>query len=298
MVKRTLYFGNPAYLHKRQQQLKVIKPNDDTELGSIPIEDIGVVVLDNPRITLSHALMQAFIENNVALITCNEKHHPSGLMLNLDGHSAQAERFRYQIEATEPLKKQLWQQTIHQKVKNQAEVLRLAGQDNKKLLALLPQIKSGDSTNVEARAAAVYWKLLLGKDFIRDRYGLFPNSHLNYIYAILRAMVARALVSSGLLPTLGIFHSNKYNAYALADDVMEPYRPFADLLVYHLMEEGEIDDDELSTDEKAQLLSVATLDVNIAKRKSPLMMAISRTTSSLEECFEGKRRRIIYPELS
>ncbi|MBN2237651.1 MAG: type II CRISPR-associated endonuclease Cas1 [Bacteroidales bacterium] len=297
MIKRTLYFGNPAYLHKKQQQLKVINPEDNEELGSIPIEDIGAVLLDNPQITITHALMAALLERNTAIISCDEKHLPVGLMLPLDGNTIQTERFRYQIDASEPLKKNLWAQTVKAKIENQAAVLRLAGIENKRLLALIPQIQSGDPDNVEGRAASVYWKLLFDDiEFTRDRFGTFPNPHLNYCYAILRAIVARGLVGSGLLPTLGIHHSNKYNAYCLADDIMEPYRPFCDWLVYKMLIGNTITDDEITREHKAQLLTIAAVDIQIDGKKSPLMVGLARTTHSLAECFEGKRRKIIYPE--
>ncbi len=297
MIKRTLYFGNPAYLHKNLMQLKVMNPADNSELGSIPLEDVGVVVLDNPQITITHALMAALIERNVALISCDEKHLPVGLMLPLDGNTIQTERFRLQIDASEPLKKNLWAQTVKAKIENQAKVLQLAGIDDKRLLALVPQIQSGDPDNIEGRAASVYWKLLFEElPFVRDRFGLMPNAHLNYGYAILRAIVARALVGSGLLPTLGIHHSNKYNAYCLADDIMEPYRPFCDLIVYQMVKNEEITGDDLSKEHKAKLLSIATVDVMIDGKKSPLMVGLPRTSNSLFECFDGSRRKIIYPE--
>lgn len=299
MIKRTLYFGNPAYLSKRDQQLKVSDPVTQTEIGSVPLEDIAVVLLDHPQITLTHALMADLIDRNVALISCDTRHLPSGLMLPLDGNHVQTERFRVQIAASEPLLKNLWAQTIKAKIENQAALLGRKRIDAKQLLALVPQIKSGDPDNTEGRAASVYWKLLLGgSGFTRDRYGIEPNAHLNYCYAILRGIVARALVSSGLLPTLGIFHRNKYNAYCLADDVMEPYRPFCDELVYEMFASGAIDSEEISREQKVRLLSVATCDVLIGGKKSPLMVALSRTTNSLYECFEGSRRKIVYPEFA
>ncbi|WP_430812740.1 MULTISPECIES: type II CRISPR-associated endonuclease Cas1 [unclassified Carboxylicivirga] len=297
MIKRTLYFGNPAYLHKQQQQLKVSEPKTKNELGSVPIEDIGVVLLDNPRITITHALMSALLERNAALISCDEKHMPTGLMLPLDGHTLQSERFREQLNASEPLKKNLWQQTVKAKVENQADLMARFGIESKRLKALVPQVQSGDPDNVEGRAASVYWKMLFeNEEFIRHRYGEAPNAHLNYCYAILRAIVARALVSSGLLPTLGIFHRNKYNAYCLADDIMEPYRPFCDELVYQMWQEGEIESEEITREHKAKMLSIATVDVLFDNKKSPLMVGLSRTTNSLYECFEGSRRRIVYPQ--
>ncbi|MCZ4694461.1 type II CRISPR-associated endonuclease Cas1 [Ancylomarina euxinus] len=297
MIKRTLYFGNPAYLRRQDGQLKVLLPKEKTELASIPIEDIGVMVLDHPQVTLSQALLSYLISSNVALISCNEKHHPVGLFLPLDGNSVQSERFKVQLDASEPLKKQLWAQTVGAKVENQARLLERFGLDAKRLHVLIPQIKSGDSENVEARAAKIYWGALFeNHDFVRERFGDVPNPQLNYAYAIMRACVARALVSSGLLPTLGIFHRNKYNAYCLADDIMEPYRPYCDEVVMQMFYDGELEDDKLTKEQKAKILSVLTTDVVFTGKKSPLMVGISRTTSSLYECFAGERRKIVYPE--
>lgn len=297
MIKRTIYFGNPAYLHKKDQQLKIIDTETQDEKASIPLEDIAVVILDHPQLTITHALLSDLLDRNVALVSCDSSHLPSGLMLPLDGHHIQTERFRTQLAASEPLLKNLWAQTVKAKVENQADMLLRASIESKQLRALIPQIKSGDPDNIEGRAASVYWKLVYGADgFTRDRYGMAPNAHLNYCYAILRAMVARALVSSGMLPTMGIHHRNKYNAYCLADDVMEPYRPFCDELVYQLYLSGCIDSEEINREHKARLLSIATCDVMIDGKRSPLMVALSRTTNSLFECFEGSRRKIVYPE--
>ena len=296
MIKRTLYFGNPAYLRMKDRQLKVIDPETNSEKASVPIEDIAVLVLDHPQLTITHALMADIIDRNVALISCDSRHLPSGLMLPLDGNHVQTERFRKQINASEPLLKNLWAKTVKAKIENQAALLKRLNFDNKRLLAFVPQIRSGDPENMEGRAASVYWKILFEEhDFTRERYGTEPNQHLNYCYAILRAIVARALVSSGLLPTLGIFHRNKYNAYCLADDIMEPYRPFCDELVYEMFCNGEIGSEELTRAQKARLLSIAGFDVLIDGKKSPLMVAISRTTNSLFECLEGTRRKIVYP---
>lgn len=296
MIKRTLYFGTPSYLHKKDEQLKVKRKADNEIIGSVPIEDIGAIVLDHPQVTITHALLAALLERNTAIISCDTKHLPVGLMLPLDGNTLQTERFNYQLDASEPLKKNLWAQTVKAKIENQAALLERCNIDNKRLLALVPQIQSGDPKNIEGRAAAVYWKLLFDQiTFTRDRFGDFPNAHLNYSYAILRAIVARALVSSGMLPTLGIFHHNKYNAYCLADDIMEPYRPFCDEIVYKLVIAGKITDDEITKEHKVALLNIASVDVTLNGAKSPLMVGVSRTTSSLFECFRGDRRKIIYP---
>lgn len=324
MIKKTLYFGNPTYLSYKDENLivkinqasvsddsvsndmkiaKIKNSQDKYQLRSvkattIPIEDLGVLVIDSYGVTISQHLISKLMESNVAFITCNESHHPVGMMLNLDGNAVQSEKFKKQIAASQPLKKQLWQQTVSAKIRNQAALLRERGVETGNMMKWARSVKSGDSSNLEARASAYYWKRLFGTDidFFRDRFGDPPNNLLNYIYAILRAMTARALVSSGLLPTLGIHHRNKYNAYCLADDIMEPYRPIADKIVCRIADTG-VDMFELNTGIKKQLLSVTTADVVIKGLRSPLMVALSRTTSSLAKCFEKTAKNIVYPEM-
>lgn len=305
MIKRTLHFGNPAYLSKLNEQLVIELPNatkfNSTSLNhSVPIEDIGVVVLDNQQITITHAAMAALLQNNAAIITCDATHHPVGLFLPLDGNSVQSERFKFQIEAALPLKKQLWQQTVTAKILNQAALLQKRGIDTGKMWVWAKAVKSGDPDNFEARAAAYYWKNLFAPtvtNFLRDRDGETPNNLLNYGYAILRAMVARGLVCSGLLPTLGIHHSNKYNAYCLADDIMEPYRPYMDAIVCDIIDTEE-DYSFMTTSLKAQLLSIATCDIYIDGQTRPLMVGLQRTTAALANCFEGNTKRMIFPEMN
>lgn len=309
MIKKTLYFGNPAYLSLWRDQL-VIKLPEVEKNESVPesfkeqyrvtkpVEDLGVVVLDNKQITITSGLLEALLENNCAVITCDSKCLPVGLMLPLYGNTTQNERFRQQIEASLPLKKQLWQQTIKAKIENQASVLSdCSGEVVKCMRIWASDVRSGDPDNLEARAAAYYWKsLFLDIDgFTRDRDGVPPNNLLNYGYSILRAVVARGLVISGLLPTFGIHHHNRYNAYCLADDIMEPYRPYVDELVFRLVESygSKI---ELSKEVKARLLTIPTIDVKIGGKRSPLMVAVGQTTASLYRCFTGELRRISYPE--
>ena len=302
MIKRTLYFGNPAYLSLRNAQLVIHLPeahgmDDLTKNNTIPVEDIGVVVLDNKQITITHGLLEALLDNNAAVITCNSSRMPVGLMLPLSGNTIQSERFQAQIDASLPLLKQLWQQTMQAKISNQAYVLhKTRGAVVKNMLAWVDIVKSGDSNNLEARAAAYYWSKLFPEipDFRRGREEVPPNNLLNYGYAILRAVVARSLVASGLLPTLGIHHHNRYNAYCLADDIMEPYRPFVDKLVIEIMDSGE-DISELNKTIKARLLNIPVLDVNINGQRSPLMIAVGFTTASLAKCYAGESRRIAYP---
>lgn len=312
MIKKTLYFGNPAYLSLRNAQLVIklpeVEKNDSlpdsfkqqSEITK-PIEDIGVIVLDNQRITITTGVIEALLENNCAIITCDHRSMPIGLMLPLCGNTTQNERFRNQIDASLPLKKQLWQQTIQSKISNQASVLSACRNSEIGCMrAWAKEVRSGDPDNYEGRAAAYYWKYLFGQaipNFTRDREGIPPNNALNYGYAILRAIVARALVSSGLLPTLGIHHHNRYNAYCLADDIMEPYRPFVDKYIFTLIQRKGMPQEELSRDWKAELLLIPTLDVVIGGKKSPLMVGVSQTTASLYRCFSGEMRKISYPEI-
>ena len=310
MIKRTLYFGNPAYLSVKYAQLEIrlpeVEKNDTlpehfkaSAVKQVPIEDIGVVVLDNKQITITQGALSELLGNNVAVITCDEHRMPVGLMLPLAGNTTQSERFRHQIETSLPLKKQLWQQTIQAKIANQAAVLRQQrGLECGNMEAWVKQVKSGDSDNLEGRAAAFYWQNLFGDidGFHRDREGVAPNNLLNYGYAILRAVVARSLVGSGLLPTLGIHHHNRYNAYCLADDIMEPYRPFVDKLVTEIVDSG-IDISKLTTEIKSKLLSIPVLDVLINDRRSPLMVAVATTTASLYKCYSGEMRKIAYPTM-
>lgn len=311
MIKKTICFSNPANLSLRNNQLVIQLPEVDKAKNypdklkkeaeiTRPIEDIGVLVLDNRQITITSGALGALLENNCAVITCDSHSMPIGLLLPLDGNSTQNERFRNQINASIPLRKQLWQQTIQCKINNQAAVLDICTDKESKCMHIWAnQVRSGDSDNIEARAAIYYWKSLFGHipGFIRSRDGLSPNNLLNYGYAILRSVVARSLVASGLLPTLGIHHHNRYNAYCLADDIMEPYRPYVDKLVYDITVQYGIDI-ELSKDIKAELLSIPTLDVVIGGKRSPLMVGVSQTTASLYKCFNGELRRIAYPQLS
>lgn len=314
MIKKTIYVSNPAHLSLRLGQM-VIK-QEDVDKSNLhenikqsfhvtkPIEDIGMLVLEHQQITLTQGLLAALLENNAAVVTCDSHCMPTGLLLPLAGNTTQSERFASQIAASLPLKKQLWQQTIHVKIQNQASVLGKCCQAEIGCMrSWANDVRSGDAGGHEARAAAYYWQNLFAdipglERFTRGREGMPPNNLLNYGYAILRAVLARALVSSGLLPTLGIHHHNRYNAYCLADDIMEPYRPYVDQLVFLLIQEYGIDGiSELTRDLKMRLLAIPTLDVIIAGKRSPLMVAVSQTTASLYKCFAGELRKISYPVL-
>lgn len=308
MIKKTLYFGNPAYLSMRNKQMVVKLPEVENSNAAqiikkesartIPIEDIGVVVLDNKQITITQGLMAALLDNNTAVVTCDSRRMPAGMLLPLEGNTLHNERFRNQIEASLPLRKQLWQQTVKAKIENQAFCLQKnTPKSHAPLHVMARDVKSGDPDNYEAQAAVYYWKNIFTDkpDFIRAQEGPTPNNLLNYGYAILRAIIARALVGSGLLPVYGIHHHNRYNAFCLADDIMEPYRPFVDNLVIDVMERMEITED-LTTEIKREMLAIPVIDVMINSKRSPLMVAAAQTTASLAKCFSGELRKIAYPE--
>lgn len=298
MIKRTLFFSNPAYLSTAKAQMVVQFPDKEKPTKTVPIEDIGFLILEHPQITLTNGLMQRLVQNKTAVISCDSQHLPCSLLQPLVGHSEQTERYHCQLEASLPLKKKLWQQTVVAKIDNQANHFLSKGKNALRLKRYAKEVKSGDNNNQEALAAAYYFQHLFDiEGFSRNQKGIAPNNLLNYGYAILRAVAARALVSSGMLPSMGIFHHNKYNAFCLADDIMEPYRPFVDDLVENLVATGGAID-ELHTQLKAELLVIPAMDVMIDGVKSPLMNAMSRTTNSLYECFNGSRRKILYPEFS
>lgn len=265
-------------------------------MQTVPIEDIGYIIIDHPQISLGHALMQRLAEANVAVVFCDAKHHPASMLLHLDTHYIQTERFRWQLAAGIPLKKQLWQQTIKAKLANQARLLDKLGLNPTPIQRWAKEVLSGDTSNREALASRYYWGQLFGNGFTRDRYGDPPNNLLNYGYAILRAAVSRALAGSGLLPTLGIHHRNKYNAFCLADDIMEPYRPFVDEVVCQIDEE-QPDFESINMEHKQMFLGLLTHDSVMGKQTSPLMISISKSAAGLAGCFEGKQKKLPYPLL-
>lgn len=296
MLYRSIYIGSPAYLKLKDVQMKIISPETKSEKGSIPIEDLGLLMLDHFQITISHQLIQRFMGNNVVVISCDAHHLPRGMMLPMYGNVRYSQRVKEQMEASEPLKKQLWKQTIEAKIANQIAVLERLGCCAEPMYDYMSNVKSGDITNMEGIAAQHYWKYLIHPDFLRERYGDSPNQFFNFGYSVLRSIVSRAIVETGLLPVLGIFHRNKYNPYCLADDIMEPYRPFVDLLVMKwLNKHKEIN--ELTKEVKAYLLQIATRDVLIESTNRPLIVAVKSTVSSLYKCYTGEKRLLSYPKL-
>jgi CRISPR-associated protein Cas1 len=310
MIKRSVLVENKTVITTKQQQL-ILK--SEIRESSIPIEDIGFLVIDNNETYLSIPAMNLLIENNTAVIICNTNHLPNGMFLNLNSHHIQQEIFKNQIEASLPLKKQLWQQTIIEKITNQGILLEQITQKKNNFEFLASKVLSGDTTNMEGVAASQYWKTFFDTsdsqlqkqvNFKRERFGDYPNNFLNYGYAILRAATARALSGSGMLNTLGIHHKSKYNAFALADDIMEPFRPLVDEKVYEIMqnfeEQGSSDSEQakqLNTKIKTELLQILTRTVYFKEEKSPLMVALQKTASSLQQCYTGDRKKLKYPKL-
>lgn len=296
MITRSIYIGNPAYLKLKDEQMYIMEPSSNEMKGKVSVEDLGLLMLDHFQITISHQLIQKMMGNNVVVVSCDAHHLPHGIMLPLYGHTEHSDRIKDQLQASEPLKKQLWKQTVECKIENQKEVLRRLGNYYEPMMNYQNNVKSGDSTNMEGIAAQHYWKYLISLDFLRQRFGESPNQFFNFGYAVLRSIVARSIVETGLLPVLGIFHKNKYNPYCLADDLMEPYRPFVDWLVMDwLTKNPEIE--ELTKEFKAHLLQVATKDVWIDGKKRPLLVAVKTTVISLYKCYIAEKRLISYPEL-
>ena len=291
MIKQTLFFSTPVCLSLKNYQI-VISWKDCDDKITRPIEDIGCVVLENQMISITLPLLNELVKNNVAVILCDNKMMPTSMLQSLDANTTQAESLKFQLAVTDPMKKQVWKQIIESKIKNQAAVLALAGKNKDILKPYYNNVKSGDSDNREGLAAKIYWNSLLGNSFKREREGCSPNSLLNYGYSILRAAVARALLGSGLLPNLGIFHKSRYNAFPLADDVMEPYRPFVDEIVYRLYENGIT---ELNKESKSEIMRVLNCDVNIGKVKRPLQIALTMTTASLVKYYTGEIKKLSLP---
>lgn len=295
MLKRTVYFESPAHLSFKNEQL-VYTPKPEGEMRTVPVEDIGFVVLDNHSITLSLRLIEELTANNAAIVFCDKLHHPAAMSVPFDGNTTHSKTLAAQLKMSEPLKKQLWKQTVELKIKNQAEMLRRTNSSGvEALLHHAGSVKSGDTDNREGAAARIYWQNLFGADFRRERFGGTPNHLLNYAYAILRAAVARSLVGSGLYPAIGIHHHNQYNAFALADDVMEPYRPYADEVVYEIWKEADEPIEELSREHKQQLLKLLAVDVHLTNTLRPLMVGLSYTTASLARCIGGEQKKVDYP---
>lgn len=304
MIKKTIAFSSKVQLSYKLQQLVIKRENPVTGIAETvtrPIEDIGIIVIESEQVTLSSYLISRLLENNVGIIFCDAKHMPANMILPLQANTLQSEKSIAQIQASAPLKKQLWQQTISAKILNQGAVLnKVMGLNVGNMIKWSASVRSGDPENLESRAAAYYWRNMFSdsEKFRRDKDGDdIINVFLNYGYAILRAIIARSLVGSGLLPLIGIHHSNKYNANCLADDIMEPYRPYVDLLVADMVKNKHMTNG-LDKEAKKLLLTIPSLDVSFGKVNRPLFVAASITTASLAKCYTKESRKITYPRIT
>lgn len=294
MLKRALFFSTPFCLSLRNNQMIINTKEMPDMQRSLPIEDIGFVILEHPQTNITLPLLNALSDNNVAVIFCGDNFMPNAMLMNLDSNKTQGESYRAQIEASEPLKKGLWKQIVEAKIRNQAALLNKLGKNGERLKPYYTNVKSGDVDNREGIAAKIYWNELFGEDFIRSREGVEPNNMLNYGYTLLRAAVARSLMGSGLFPAFGIFHRNRYNAFPLADDIMEPYRPYVDEIVFDLYTNG---DHKLTKEVKTCLLRLLYTDTIFGKITRPLDVGLTMTSASLAKCFSGIQKKIAYPQL-
>lgn len=292
MLKRTLLFTSPVYLSLKNEQLVVCFKDTPDDKRTIPIEDIGFILIANPMVSITMPLINALADNNVALIFCDEKSMPNAMLQNLDTHSLQCEILNKQIAVGEVLRKNLWKQTVEAKIKNQSKLLMKLGKDGNVLKPYYSNVKSGDADNREGAAARIYWMRLFGNDFVRDRNLPGINPLLNYGYTILRAATTRALMGAGLLPAIGIFHHNRSNAFPLADDIMEPYRPYVDEIVYDMFNDGMVD---LNQTSKSCLLHILVCDTHFSKVTRPLSIALTMTAASLVKCYSKELSKINYP---
>lgn len=292
MLKRTLVLGSPMTVALRLSQIVITPKDAPDECRTVPIEDVGVVVIEGQQVSATVPLLNALVEGGVQVVLCDKRGMPSAMLQSLNGGNTQGKTLREQIAATEPLNKQLWRQIVESKVRNQARLLARVGQDGDALRPYYQNVKSGDTDNREGAAARLYFPLLFGPGFVRDRTLPGVNALLNYGYTILRAAVARALVSSGLFPAIGIHHHHRLNAFPLADDVMEPFRPFVDDIVYDLAQQGHL---ELDRTTKAALIRVLYADTRYADLVRPLSVGLSYTTASLARCYAREERTLVLP---
>lgn len=293
MIGRTIEISERAsHLRFRKGRLAIYQ--DDVEVGSVPGEDIALLMCDQRENLYSHKALTSLAAEGATVIFCGENHLPTAMLLPLSDHSEIVWRLETQMAVKKPVKKRLWQQLIREKIRRQAENLPINHQARNKLLAIAGSVRSGDPGNAEAQAARAYWPVWAGDpDFRRDKDAGGINGMLNYGYAVIRASIARAIVSAGLMPALGIHHRNRSNAFCLADDLIEPFRPLVDRAVAGLVREGA---KEVSPQVKRALLALPATTVETNDQKGPLMVHLSRMTASLVRCYQGEAGTLEIPK--
>ncbi|MBI5491938.1 MAG: type II CRISPR-associated endonuclease Cas1 [Deltaproteobacteria bacterium] len=283
----------PARLALKNRQMSIEREGYDPV--TVPVEDIGLLILDHPAISHTQGLLAACFENNVAVLLCGTRRLPGAVLTPLEGNSLQSRTIAQQVQITRPVRKRLWQAIIRAKIRQQATVLSHAAEGENPLFAYAARVKSGDPDNIEAQAARIYWQRLFGKDFRRDPDTPGINSLLNYGYAVMRAAVARALVGTGLHPSLGIHHHNQYNSFCLADDLIEPLRPAVDLRVYMIGKMTPPIELELTPENKRALLEVLSWDFLINGGRLPLMPALHHYAASVRKAICGEVEKVEIP---
>jgi CRISPR-associated protein Cas1 len=294
MLKKTVEFSTPGTrLSVALKQLVIERP--DHPKAALPIEDLGVVIVDDARATYTQAVFIELLEAGATVMVTGRNHLPAGMMLPIDAHHIQTERHRAQVEASEPTKKRIWQSLVAAKIALQGEVLNhFTGADGG-LGPMSKRVRSGDPDNLEAQAAQRYWPRLFGDGFRRDREADDANALLNYGYAVVRAAAARAVVAFGLIPSLGVFHKNRSNPFCLADDLFEPYRPLVDWRVKNLiMETDAVSLSDRTT--RAALLSVFNETILVAGRRMPLLVGVQTSAASMARALTGGERTLALPE--
>lgn len=292
VIKKTIEISRePAYLSVKLNQLQ-IRRGEET-VGSFPCEDIGVLVVDHPQTTYSHGALASLAESDAALVVCGRDHLPIAVLLPLADHSQVVWRLYDQLQASQPIRKQIWKQLVQAKIIAQAAMLDPDAPARSKLIDLARSVRSGDPNNVEAQAARVYWANWLPDEiFRRDQDGDGLNSLLNYGYAILRAALARAIVAAGMHPALGLKHKNRSNAFCLADDLIEPLRPLVDNQARELYRQGVC---QIDQEAKVALLQLLAQEVDSNGKRGPLMVALHQYVASLGRCLRGESRKIEVP---
>lgn len=294
MIKRIVEVSNPSYLHLKHKQLLI---DQDHELvAQIPIEDIGALVLEHSAISITQPLIIECQKHHVAIIFCDEKHLPYSTILPIaEGNTLHQKILKQQINISEPIRKRLWKQVIIQKINNQADTLKKFNKPHARLDKLATEVKSGDSTNCEGLAAQYYWKALFGASFIRDQNADGINAILNYGYSIIRAMVARNICAAGLHPAIGLFHHNQYNALCLADDLMEPLRPWVDNIAYKLYQANS--NITITIESKTLFLNLISHNVRYEKKQMPMMVSMHYLMANLKRNFTKECSTLTYPIL-
>lgn len=292
MITRTIDISDgPNYLSIENAQLVISR--DRQEIGRIPCEDIGVLLVDHVATTYTHSVFTRLMHFGAVVVVCGSNHLPTGVLLPIDNNDLTARRMRLAAAAPLPLRKRLWKQIVQAKVRAQAANLPTDHPVHLRLLRMADEVKSGDTSNIEGQAARFYWPTMFGQHFRRDPDGLYPNDLLNYGYMVTRAAVARAIVAAGLHPVFSLQHSHRNNAFALADDLVEPLRPRIDRAVLELVRR---ETTVINREAKQQLLGLLAEEVRLGDTSGPLMVQLHRLATSLLQCYEGKLKRLKIPE--